>query len=222
MTKVKMFFKGILYILLYFFLQILLYSTFYSDIYNNTNTYLANCATIFVDLLILFIFILIFRKILVPNFNEFKSKWKELIKNNFKYWAIGLFLMVFTNLVINIFVGSMPTNEEINRMTLFSMPISSIISMVIIGPIIEELITRGAFKDVFKNKYTYIIFSGILFGLLHLLSISSIKELLYIIPYAALGCSFAKMYYDTDNIWTNIFFHSFHNFIAIILIFVGV
>ncbi len=222
MNNIKNFFKGIFFIILYFILQIFIYALFYKDIYNKTNLVLANIATIFVDLLILFIFIIIFRKKLIPDFNNFKKDYKKLLSNNVKYWCIGLSIMIITNFVINLIIGNMPTNEETNRLILANYPVSSIISMVIVAPIIEELITRKMFKDVFKNQYVYIIFSGLLFGFLHLLVSKSLLELLYIIPYASLGCSFAKMYYDTDNLWTNIFFHSVHNLLAIILIFVGV
>lgn len=222
MNNIKNFFKGIIYIVLYFILQIFIYALLYKDIYNKTNLVLANAATIFADLLILFIFILIFRKKLIPDFNNFKKDYKKLLSNNVKYWAIGLCIMIITNFIINLIIGNMPTNEETNRLILANYPVSSIISMVIVAPIIEELITRKIFKDVFKNQYVYVIFSGLLFGFLHLLVSKSLLELLYIIPYASLGCAFAKMYYDTDNLWTNIFFHSVHNLLAIILIFAGV
>lgn len=222
MYKIKSFFKGIIYILVYFLLQIIIYSIFYKDIYNKNNLVLSNCANIFADLLLLFIFIIIFRKKLIPDFNDFKKNHKKILTNNIKYWAIGLCIMVISNIIINLIVGDIAINEEANRTILLNSPVSSIISMVIIAPIIEELITRKTFKDAITNKYIYILFSGILFGLLHLLLADSLVELLYIIPYAALGCAFAKMYYDTDNLWTSIFFHSFHNLIAIILIFIGV
>lgn len=222
MNKIKTFFKGIFFIILYFLVQIFIYAILYKDIYNTNNLILRNISTIFADLLTLFIFIIIFRKKLIPDFNEFKKNYKELIKDNFKYWIIALIVMIISNFIINLIVGNIANNEEINRTVLMELPISSIISMVLVGPIIEELITRKVFKDVFNNKYVYILFSGLLFASLHLLASTSFIELLYIIPYAALGCAFAKMYYDTDNLWTNIFYHSLHNLMAIIIIFVGV
>lgn len=222
MIKVKTFFKGLFYILLYFLLTLTVYLTLSKDVYNETNLVLANVSTIFADLLILFIFIIIFRKKLIPDFNDFKKNYKKYISDNIKYWLIGLFLMIVSNLLINLISGGMPTNEEINRDILLTLPISSIISMVITAPIIEELITRKTFKDVFKNEYVFIIVSGLIFGSLHLLVSESLIEMLYVIPYSALGCAFAKIYYNTDNLWSNIFFHSLHNFIAILIIFAGV
>ena len=221
MEKVKLFLKGILYILLYFIITIFIYSLFYTHIYGD-NLILANLATILSDLIVLFIFIVVFRKTIVPDFHYFKNNFKMYIKNNYHYWLIGLAIMVITNTIIGLFIANLPTNEELNREILLSVPLSSIFAMVIAGPINEELLTRIIFKKTIKKEYLYIFISGFVFGSLHMLSATSLIELLYVIPYTALGCAFAKMYYKTDNIWPNIFFHSIHNLIAIILIFVGV
>jgi len=221
MNAIKSFFKGIFYIFLYFIITVLIYLLFGNEIYNTNDLFLANIATIVADLTIVFIFIIIFRKTIIPDFNDFKKNYKKYIKENIQYWLIGLFLMIISNILIS-FLVEMPTNEEVNRELLFNSTIPSIISMVIVAPILEELITRKSFKDVFKNQYIYIFISGLIFGSLHLLVAESLIECLYIIPYGILGCAFAKIYYNTNNIWSNIFFHALHNFIAILLIFTGV
>jgi len=130
--------------------------------------------------------------------------------------------MIITNLIIGTILQSLPTNEEANRSLLFNNPISSLISLIIVAPIIEELITRRTFREVFNNEYIYMGICALVFGSLHLVASTSILELLYIIPYGLLGATFAKIYYNTNNIWSNIFFHALHNFIAILLIFTGV
>ena len=94
--------------------------------------------------------------------------------------------------------------------------------MIIISPIVEELMTRTILKDAFKHQIVYILLSGLIFGSLHMISIgNNFFQLLFVIPYSALGCAFAKIYADSNNIWTNIFFHSLHNLICILLIFIG-
>lgn len=221
MKKIKQFLSALFYLFLYFLLSIFMYSLTYTHINNTANFALSNAAMIFADLTVLFIFIIIFRKNIVPDFDDFKKNYHDYLNKNYKYWLIGLLVMVISNLVISSLIQNMPTNEEVNRQILFTNPISSFVSMVFITPIIEELITRKTFKDVFENQYLYIIMSGLIFGSLHLLSATSFIEVLYIIPYSALGCAFSKIYYNTDNIWSNIFFHSLHNFMAIILIFIG-
>jgi len=221
MNKLKTFFMGLFFIFLYFFLSISMYLLLSKDIYNESNLLLSSTANIFVELLILFIFIIIFRKKIVPDFYDFKKNYKRYISKNFIYWIIGLAIMIFTNIIIGYIVGDIPSNESLNRESLIASPLSTLVAVVITAPILEELITRKTFKDVFKNQYVYIIISGLIFGSLHLLAAQSLIEALYVIPYSALGCALAKIYYNTDNIWTNIFFHSFHNLIAILLILAG-
>lgn len=221
MDKVKFFLKGILDIFLYFVLSILICGIFNRDITNTNNLTISTLSLIVADLIILFMFILIFRKTIIPDFNDFKKNWKNYLKSNVKYWLIGLALMIASNILIS-FIIEMPTNETLNREALLKNTIPSIISMVIIAPIIEELITRKHFKDAFQNKYIYIFMSGLIFGALHLLVAESLIECLYVIPYGVLGAAFAKIYYNTNNIWTNIFFHFIHNLIAVLLIFTGV
>ena len=88
---------------------------------------------------------------------------------------------------------------------------------VFYAPLSEELIFRRSFKDVFKNKYIYVLISGLVFGGMHVISsASSMSDFLYIIPYSALGIAFALLYYDTDNIFTTISMHSLHNLLSII------
>ena len=221
LNKIKIFFIGLGYIFLYFILSIGLQDMFYNDISNKTNPFLSNAAMIFTDLIVLLIFIIIFRKTLIPDYYDFKKNFKNYLKNNYHYWLIGLGIMIITNNLINIVFNKLPSNETNNIQFLEAFPISAIISFLIFAPIIEELITKVMFKKSFKNEYIFIIFAGLIFGSLHILSANSIIECLYIIPYGALSCAFAKMYSKTNNIWTGIFFHSMHNLLALIIIIIG-
>ena len=45
---------------------------------------------------------------------------------------------------------------------------------------------------------------------------TSLIEILYIIPYGALGFFFAKAFYETDNIFSSISVHMIHNTIAVL------
>ena len=220
--KIKNFFYGILYIILYFFLTIVVYSTFSKHIYDENNLLLANVSTICADLIILFIFIILFRKTIIPDFKEFKINFKNIFKDNFKYYIIVLSFMLLSNLLLSIFIQDIPTNEELNREILQTFFYSSLFSMVIVAPIIEEAITKIYFRKTFNNKWLFVIFSGLLFAALHMLASTTLIELLFIIPYMALGSSLAYIYYKSNNIWANILFHSLHNTIAIIILLIEV
>ena len=99
-----------------------------------------------------------------------------------------------------------------------TLPILMLINAGIIAPIIEELTFRKAFKNVFQNKWVFILSSGLIFGGLHVItSFSTPLELLYIIPYSSLGISFAYMYYKTNTIYTSISMHIIHNTVLTLL-----
>ena len=134
--------------------------------------------------------------------------------------------MIISNNIISIFFsGATANNEQAVRSLIDSYPLYMFFSVSIYAPFIEELIFRKSIKDIFSsyennniNKYIYIIYSGLIFSSLHVLgTTSSYLDYLYIIPYLALGISFASLYYKTDNIFTTITMHSIHNTIAIVL-----
>ncbi len=206
-----------LLILLYIFLSFVLTGIFFHFLTNN-NVFIKTLSYITLDLIILTIYIIIFRKTIVPDFEDFKKNGKKYINDNIKYYLIGLIIMFITNSIISLFIG-MPQNEEANRELLSNLPVASILSVLVFAPITEELLTRVALKDKFKHKIIYIFLSGFVFGLLHVIfSSQKIVELLFIIPYGALGCALAKIYDNSNNVWTNIFYHSFHNLICVLLL----
>lgn len=206
---------GIIFI---YYLNMIVLLNLCRDILNSSNTFISyttNLLIYFLDLLIVSLF---FLPMLVDNLYNFK---RENIKIAFKNWGIGFLCMLISNLYLNYFVGNMATNEVSNREFLFANPIISVLLMAIVAPILEEVVFRLNIKKAFKNKYVFCIVSGLLFGGMHLLSSTSLKELLYIIPYGSLGFFFAKAYYETDNIYTSIIAHMFHNSLSIFFIFLG-
>jgi len=93
---------------------------------------------------------------------------------------------------------------------------------MIYAPLTEELIFRKSIRDVIKNKWLYIIISGLIFGGLHVVSsIDSLIDLIYLIPYCSLGFVFASLYIKTNNIYSTIVAHSFHNTLALLLYLMG-
>ena len=109
-------------------------------------------------------------------------------------------------------------NEENIRSLLGIHPIYIYLSAVIIAPSVEELVFRGAIKNIIPNKILFILVSGLVFGGLHLVgNISNIVDLLYIIPYSALGIVFAYIYSKPDNIFVTMLLHTMHNGILVSL-----
>ena len=99
-------------------------------------------------------------------------------------------------------------------------PLYMTFQILIYAPLTEELIFRKSIRDIFNNKIIYAIISGIIFGGLHAItSITNLTSLLYLIPYCSLGIVFGLLYAKTDNIFSTITAHIFHNFLALLVYF---
>ena len=127
-------------------------------------------------------------------------------------------MMISNLIIVFLFLKGIAPNEEANREMLRNYPLYMIFAVTILAPICEELMFRLSFKNVFKNRLVYILFTGISFGAMHLLANTSLIELLYIIPYSALGIAFSAICYDTDNIYSSIIAHIMHNTLTVLLL----
>lgn len=185
---------------------------FHIDISNITK-YQQLLLTTFSDSILLIILVFIYYKDLKKDFKKLKENFNSIIDTGIKYWFIGLIVMVISNIFIGLFITSAKAgNEEGVQQLIHSSRFLSIIAVGILAPIIEELTFRKAFREVFTNKTLFVLASGLIFGGLHvILSLNSLWDLFYIIPYSSLGIAFGYMYQKTDNIYTSIIMHIFHN-----------
>lgn len=176
------------------------------------------------------ILFMIYKNELIIKFKEYFKNFRENINTTFKYYLIGFLVMIISNIVIVLFFkNASANNEETVRTLIDKAPLYMIFSVSIYAPFVEEVIFRKGIKDsvmAFSNnkftKYLFILISGILFGSMHVIgSVTSVYDYLYIIPYSALGISFAALLYKTDNIFSTITIHSIHNTASIILYFMG-
>lgn len=216
---IKEVFKGLCCFVLYIFLSVFITYFFHKiGISYEKNELLIRVVDMLVSVLVFF---LIFRKSLIKDFKKTKENFKKDIPFATSLWLKGLIIMLITNFLINYFIfpNSISSNEENNRVLINMYPLYSAISVIFVAPFIEELIFRKSYRKAFKNIIPYCIASSILFGSIHVIfSITNIKELLYIIPYGALGYVFAYAYYKTDSIWTSIYMHVIHNAFTFLII----
>lgn len=173
----------------------------------------------FSNIVLLLILFLIFRKDIIKEWKNFKSNFLENIDTGIKYWLVGLAIMMGSNIIINIVMNlGQAANEQAVQQMISALPWLMFINAGIIAPCTEELIFRKSFRKAFPNKWLFILISALVFGSLHVVtSMTSPIELLYIIPYGALGGAFAYMYQKTDTIFTSIAMHMFHNSALILL-----
>lgn len=167
----------------------------------------------FSNVVLLLILILIFKKELKKEWIKFKNKFLNNIDLGIKYWLVGLFIMMTSNIIITFIIGSpQAANEQAVQKMISNLPWLMVLNAGILAPFIEEIVFRKCFKKAFPHKWMFIISSALVFGSLHVIpSFTAPIEFLYIIPYGALGGAFAYMYSKTDTIYTSIAMHMFHN-----------
>lgn len=175
--------------------------------------------TSFSSAVLLLILFLIYRKELVSEWEIFKKNIMKNIDDGVSYWVIGLLIMLVSNIIINnVFNGGQAGNEKTVQSMIDTLPWLMVISAGFLAPFTEELVFRKSLKDVIKDKYLYIAVSFILFGLCHVLgNTNNLVDWLYIIPYGALGASFAAAYCKTNTVFVPIAMHMFHNTLITII-----
>lgn len=152
---------------------------------------------------------------LKKEIKDFKLNYKKYFKILISIWFIGFILMIISNYFITK-TSSLPSNELSVRTYMNTKFVESIITMVIMAPILEEITFRYSFSKI-KNKYLYLIISTILFAMIHI-NPENASELPFLIPYGFLGLSFSLIFYKTKNIFASITAHALHNYIIIMLL----
>lgn len=170
-------------------------------------------ATFIANILRTILILLLFFKDIKEDYKKIKGHFWEYSDIAVKYWLVGLVVMAVSNILIQLLTPSkIAVNEGNVRTMIQSAPILMLILTTISAPISEELLFRKSFKNVISDKITYIVISGLVFGAMHVVtSYSTLYDLLYLIPYSALGISFASICWKTDNIIPSMIVHSIHN-----------
>lgn len=200
------------------------YSGILSIILNKFNISLKDMSTlnksillILCEFLLVLVISFIYRKELKEEFVLYKNNFKKYFLFSLKYWGLGLLIMGISNVIIQLIFKVTPNNEENVQLILKKLPLYITITSIFFAPILEELIFRKSFKKCFKNEIIFMFSSGLLFGLMHVLSSNNLLGLLYIIPYGTFGVIFSYMYNKTETIFTSIFIHMIHNSILVML-----
>ena len=166
-----------------------------------------------------FILFFIYRKSIREEAKHFFKNFWDCFDVGIVSWTIGLVIMVASNILIStLFDAGVAGNEQTVQSMIASLPWIMIINAGILAPIVEELVFRKSYEHLIKNKIIYIIVSGLIFGLAHVLgNVNTWIDWLFIIPYGALGSCFAFSYVKTKSILTPIMFHMIHNTVLVLI-----
>lgn len=184
----------------------------------------------FCDVGYMLILFVLYKNKIIKDFKEYIKKFGENFELSFKYYFLGLVIMIGSNLLITLFFSNATAgNEEAVRNLIDQTPLYMLFAVSLHAPFVEELIFRHSIKDCVMcygdNKITkgiYIFISGFIFALLHILGqTTSYLDYLYLIPYLSLGIAFSSLYSKTNNIFSSISMHMLHNTVTVILYFVA-
>ena len=196
--------------------------------YENFNMTMRILYMFFCDIGYMVVLFLIYKDKLIKDFKNYIKKFGANFELSFKYYFIGVIVMMASNLIITLFfTDATAGNEEAVRSLIDQAPLYMIFSVSLYAPFVEELIFRHSIKNCVlcygKNKITkgiYIFISGFIFAALHILGqTTSYLDYIYIIPYLSLGIAFSALYSKTDNIFSSISMHMLHNTVTVILYF---
>ena len=219
--KTKYIIKGIIVFIIFYssvYIQYIPIKLFNIDVKTISNTITVVLST-FSSLVLFLIFFFIYRKDLKKDFKMFWKNKEEYMDVGIRCWILGLIIMFAVNYILNIVLkAGGANNEKVVQTMIKSFPLLMIIDAGILAPFNEEIVFRKTLKDIFKNKWIFITLSFLLFGGAHVINSSkTLIDYLFIIPYGALGASFAYAYYKTDNIFTSTTLHIIHNTILILI-----
>ena len=224
MNKIKPALKGFGGILFFFGFQYL-YSILISILVSKINfSFLAkNIILLLGEVIIAIVMIILNKERLKKDYPDFNKNYKKYLKIGIKCCFTGLIFMMLSHTIINVYItNNIAANEASNRSTLESYPIYAILAISLIGPLAEELTFICNFKDLFHRLSTFVLLTSLIFSSAHVLtSLTSITDLIYLIPYMSLSLALGFAFYDTDNIYTTITIHTMHNTLATILLVVA-
>lgn len=172
-------------------------------------------------------YIVILLIVLILNFKELKYQFDIFIKNIKLYLPyviknyfkmLGLMLIVAVPIVL-INSGNTSNNQESINLMFKQNAVFTILLTCLYAPFVEEVLFRFDLSKLIENKKIFIIVSGSLFGLLHVIGkFNNFNEFLFVFQYSALGIYLAKTYKESNNIFVAISMHFIQNFLSSILI----
>ena len=217
----KNFIKSISIIYIYFCSNIfvLIPAKIFNFNLNNLSLNQLTYLNIYISVILVLIIFGFYFKDLIKEFKSFTKNFLNNFDIGIKYWLLGLAVMFISNIILlTIFKSSGANNEAAVQSLIKANPAVMGLYTCLLAPFIEEIIFRKTLKDFIKNKWILVIISFLFFGGAHVLSMAkTFTDLLYIIPYGALGATFAYAYYKTDTVFTTVTFHIIHNTVLFLI-----
>ena len=170
------------------------------------------------NFILLFIVIYVYKETLNKYYDNLNKKFKSNILKSLKIFSIGLIIYILFNTLFGI-IDIPVLSSQNSRIEIFKkIPVMFVLSTLFYYPMIEELVFKMSFKEIIKNKWMFIIVTGIFNAFFQIVfSITNSTDLLYILPYSVFYGSLSYIYYKTDNIIYPIIFRICYNLIPCVI-----
>lgn len=151
--------------------------------------------------------------------------FKHVFKAIKLYFPLYLSLLVITPVIQFITKSETSQNQLIIEEAFGQSPLLIAITALIMAPIVEEIVFRGALYRSLRNCRSYwfaIAISILSFGFVHVLQsllTGNYQDLYSIILYSAMGFFFVKAYEETGSIFPAIFLHLIVNSVGVLVIY---
>ncbi len=207
--------KGIGVFLLYILVPYVIDIFLPSITKSSTNELIIRLALMF---LLLLYFILMYKEDFIRDIKALKTNFLSILGKSLMYFALLIVTFFAVSAVIRIINPDFVyTNSSIIDAMIKENFIIMIVYVFIITLITEQIVFRKVFKDILQNKYFFIIFSGIIYGIFQVgYTVSSINDLCTIIPFAFAGIILNVSYIKTDNIVTPCLVYLFYNLFSLL------
>ena len=173
-----------------------------------------------VQSLTFFVFLFLFRKVLLHNIRAFGAHLKKYIPFVL-VGAVCLFIMMtlgstLTSLILG---DAALSNQDSMVSAAARIPFFVVFVMVIVAPILEELMFRRSIRVIVNNRLLYYILSPLLFAMPHIIiGFTFPTSFAQVFTYLFGGLCLAFIYEKSNNIWCSIFVHFLNNTLAAIVI----
>ena len=230
----KLFFKGLLSILVYYFI-FYGFSHILAIIFMPYLKYVKASEQLISALYNLIIYLTLGISLFLINKDTLKEDFKNIKDTHIfaRNAFIGIFIMYIATIVSGLIQQRIISGVSQNESSINSMFKDNIAfcfmypSTILLAPFVEEMIFRKSAFNVFKNKIVALIITTIVFGSMHITSTypyllehyDAVKAFFYTlaygIPYFTMGLTFGLCYiFNEQNYYSSLILHMVNNFVA--------
>ena len=154
--------------------------------------------------LLLLVFCFIYKDDLVKDIKTFKKEPLKIFLKSLLYFIVLVIgTLLISMLIYKIYPDFSYTNSGIIDNLFSKSFILMILYVFVITLLTEQIVFRKVFKDIINNKYFFIIFSSLIYGIFQVgYNISGINDILSIIPFVYTGVILSRSYERTNTIVT--------------------